>query len=156
MLHEAIGDLQTLAGDYGGALASYEAAAALAEPGAARPRSSTASASLHLRRGEWELAEASLATALGGLEGAAAARATADRSLAAHRRGLEDDAARFAAEALALAEAGRRPAARAQAHNILGILATSRGDGAEAVAPPRAGARARGDETATTPRRQRR
>ena len=32
VLHESIGDLQTLAGDYGGALASYQAAAALASP----------------------------------------------------------------------------------------------------------------------------
>ena len=91
VLHAAIGDLQTLAGDYGGALASFQAAAALAEPGLAAEVEHRIG-DLHLRRGEWELAEASLATALEGLEGEAAARATADRSLAAHRRKQEDDA----------------------------------------------------------------
>ena len=132
-LHEAIGDLETLAGDYGAALASYEAAAALASPELA-PEVEHRIGGLHLRRGAWELAEAALAAALGGLEGAAAARATADRSLAAHRRGLETDAATFAADALTLAEAAEDAAARAQAHNILGILAASRGEDAEAVA----------------------
>jgi DNA-binding SARP family transcriptional activator len=131
-LHESIGDLQTLAGDYGPALASYQAAAALASPELA-PEVEHRIGALHLRRGEWELAEASVAAALDGLEGAAAARATADRSLAAHRRGLPDEAARLAAEALGLAEEAGDPRARAQAHNILGILAASRGDGNAAV-----------------------
>jgi DNA-binding SARP family transcriptional activator len=131
-LHESIGDLETLAGDYGAALASYEAAAALAGPELA-PEVEHRIGGLHLRRGAWELAEAALAAALDGLEGAAASRATADRSFAAHRRGLEEEAASLAAAALALAEDADDPAARAQAHNILGILAASRGQAAEAV-----------------------
>ena len=131
-LHEAIGDLEMFAGDYGAALASYQAAAALAGPVEAAGVEHRIGI-LHLRRGEWELADASLVAALGGLDGAAAARATADRSLTAHRRGLEDDAASLAAEALELAESAEDLSARAQAHNILGILASSRGEGEEAV-----------------------
>ncbi len=127
LLHESVGDLETLAGDYGAALASYQAAAAFASPALA-PEIEHRIGALHLRRGEWELAEASLAAALGGLDGAAAARATADRSLAAHRRGLTDEAVRLAAEALALADAAGDLRTWAQAHNILGILAASAGD----------------------------
>jgi DNA-binding SARP family transcriptional activator len=131
-LHAAIGDLETLAGDYGGALASYQAAAAMAGPELA-PEVEHRIGVLHLRRGEWELAEASLAAALCGLEGAAAARATADRSLGAHRRGDADEAAALAADALALAEEAGDPRARAQAHNVLGIVAASRGESEDAV-----------------------
>ncbi|HEY7538151.1 MAG TPA: AAA family ATPase [Gaiellaceae bacterium] len=131
-LHEVVGDLETLAGDYAAALSSYQTAAALASPELA-PEVDHRIGALHLRRGEWELAEASLAAALEGLEGAPAARATADRSLAAHRRGLPDEAARLAAEALGLAERAGDPRARAQAHNILGILAASGGDTAAAI-----------------------
>jgi tetratricopeptide (TPR) repeat protein len=149
-LHAGIGDLETLAGDYAAALASYETAAALAGPELA-PELEHRIGALHLRRGDWELAEASLATALERLEGAAAARATADRSLAAHRRGLPDDAARLAADALALAEEAGDVRARAQARNVLGILAASRGDDADAVAhleKSLALARAGGDDEA--------
>ena len=133
LLHEAVGDLETLAGDYGAALASYRTAAAFATPELA-PHVEHRIGVLHLRRGEWELAEASLAAALPGLRGAEAARATADRSLAAHRRGQPAEAGRLAAEALALAEQADDPRARAQAHNVLGILASSRGESEEAVA----------------------
>ena len=49
----------------------------------------------------------------------------------------------LAAEALALAEQAGDPRALAQAHNILGILAASRGDGAEPRQDLDAGARAR-------------
>ena len=63
---------------------------------------------------------------------------------------------RLAADALALAEAADDAAARAQAHNILGILAASRGDGRRGGRPPRAGARARGDERRRRRRRPRR
>ena len=133
VLHVGIGDLETLAGEYGAALGSYETAAALAEPASA-PGIEHRIGLLHLRRGEWDLAEASLAAALDGLKGEAAARATADRSLAAHRRGQADDAGRLAASALALAEEVDDRRARAQAHNILGILAASRGDYEDAVA----------------------
>ena len=131
-LHESIGDLETLAGDYGGALDSYEAAAALAAPerlAAVEHRIGL----LHERRGDWELAERSFEDALAAKpHGALAARIVADRSLNAHRRRRDDEAAALAQEALALAHAAVDPRALAQAHNILGVLASGRGEHAEA------------------------
>ena len=133
-LHEAIGDLETLAGEYGRALDSYEAAAALAGPerlGAVEHRIGL----LHERRGEWELAESSFEDALRtDPPPALAARIVADRSLNAHRRRRDDEAEALAQEALALAEQAADSRALAQAHNILGVLASGRGDHAEARA----------------------
>lgn len=137
-LHLGIGDLETLAGDYRAALASYETAAAVAAPDLA-PGIEHRIGVLHLRRGEWELADASLVIALEGLQGEAAARAMSDRSLAAHRRDRPDEAARLAASALELAEQADDSRARAQARNILGILAASRGDHETAIAELQAG-----------------
>jgi DNA-binding SARP family transcriptional activator len=131
-LHEAIGDLETLAGDYARALDSYEAAAALAPPerlAAVEHRIGL----LHERRGEWELAERSFEDALAATPGEAlAARIVADRSLNAHRRRRDDEAETLAQEALALAERAEDRRALAQAHNILGVLASGRADHTEA------------------------
>jgi DNA-binding SARP family transcriptional activator/tetratricopeptide (TPR) repeat protein len=131
-LHEAIGDLETLAGEYSAALDSYEAAAALAPPerlGAVEHRIGL----LHERRGDWELAESSFEDALATDPGPAlAARIVADRSLNAHRRRRDDEARKLAQEALALAEHADDQRALAQAHNILGVLATGRADHEEA------------------------
>ena len=132
-VHRELGDLETLAGDYGAALASYETAAALSPP-EDRPELEHRIGGVHLRRGAWELAEASLAVATAGLEGEAKARAVADRSLAAHRRGEPGAAQQLASEANELAEAAGDGRARAQARNILGILAASRGDSVTAIA----------------------
>jgi DNA-binding SARP family transcriptional activator len=127
--HLEIGDLETLAGDYGAALASYEAAAASAGEGEGERASIDYRLGLlHLRRGEWELADIRLDEARIGLQGSPAARALAGRSLANHRRGRDDDAAALASEALAEADASGDPVALAQAHNVAGILAGSRGD----------------------------
>ncbi len=152
VLHEAIGDLETLAGDYGAAFASYETAAALADP-AFLPEIERRIGLLHLRRGEWELGEASLAAASDGLDPASRSLAIADRALVAHRMG--DDAAAFelAESALALAEETSDPRALAQAHNILGMLAGGRGDSDEAVSHLDLGAsiaRSAGDAGAET------
>ena len=129
-LHEEIGDLLTLAGDYAAALESYEAAAALA------PEARLASIAhriglVHHRRGEWKLAESSLEEALATLpddEAALEARIVADRSLTAHHRRRDGDAQTLAEHALELAHAAGDRRAVAQAHNILGILASGRGD----------------------------
>jgi DNA-binding SARP family transcriptional activator len=133
-LHAAIGDLQTLAGEYGHALDSYEAAAALVEPeqlAAIEHRIGL----LHERRGEWDLAESSFEDALRmDPAPALAARIVADRSLNAHRRRRDDEAEALAQEALARAEQADDSRALAQAHNILGVLASGRGDHAEARA----------------------
>ncbi len=131
-LHEAIGDLETLAGNYGSAFASYETAAALAD-GASLPEIERRIGLLHLRRGEWELAEASLAAASEGLELASRSLASADRALAAHRLGDETAARELAGTALHLAEEIDDAGALAQAHNILGMLAGRRGDDGEAI-----------------------
>src|SRR5579871_5807308 len=123
-VNEQIGDLCTLAGDYAGALSSYEAAAALAGPerlGALEHRIGL----VHHRRGEWQLAESSFDRALIALDGDAApqrARLIADRSLNAHRLGRDGEAQDLAEEALGLAAAAGDRRALAQAHNILGIL----------------------------------
>ena len=134
-LHEEIGDLLTLAGDYAGALDSYEAAAALA-PADRLASIAHRTGLVHLRRGDWELAESSFAEALAALpEGATAleARLLADRSLTSHRRG-GGEAQALAERALELADAAGDRRAQAQAHNILGILASGRREHAEARA----------------------
>jgi DNA-binding SARP family transcriptional activator len=139
-LQLALGDLHTLLGSYGDALAAYEAAAAHCEPGDLATVEHKLG-SLHHRGGDWEAAEAHLEAALAALPAAAPgpgawadpvvaerARLVADRSLVAHRRGRADQAGQLAAEALALAEAVGEEAALAQCHNLVGMLATSAGD----------------------------
>jgi len=133
-IHERSGDLRTLAGDYGGALASYESAAALGAPerlGALEHRIGL----VHHRRGDWTLADSSFESALAALpdgEDGERARILADRSLNAHRAGRDADALELAGDALALADTAGDRRALAQAHNILGILASGRGDPKEA------------------------
>ncbi len=131
-LHEAVGDLQTLAGDYAAALESYEAAAALTAPDRLAGVAHRIGL-VHHRRGEWDLAESSFVEALGaGPDGCAEARVLADRSLTAHRRRADGEARTFAERALVLAGDRGDRRALAQAHNILGILASGAGDHAEA------------------------
>lgn len=133
-LHESIGDLYTLLGEYGSALKSYETAAALCPP------SDLASVehklgNVYERRGEWDLAESHLEAALLALETGPAgdrARVYADWSLAAHHRGNIDLALKLARQALDLAEAAHDTRALARAHNILGILTGKQDRRAEA------------------------
>ncbi|MEX1252818.1 MAG: AAA family ATPase [Dehalococcoidia bacterium] len=130
-LHEAIGDLHTLAGEYGAALHSYETAAALAEPARAAVLAHKLAA-LHHRRGEWELAERHFASALDELEKTGrvdeSARLYADWSLTAYRQGDVARALELAERSLSLAQGAADRSALAQAHNILGILAGARGE----------------------------
>jgi predicted ATPase len=127
-LHESIGDLHTLGGDYRAAVTSYETAAAQddsADLAVLEHKLGT----VHDRRGEWDLADSHFAAALEALAdgGAARARILADRSLSAHRRGDDAEALELAEEAVAVADAAGDPRALAQAHNILGVLAKARG-----------------------------
>jgi DNA-binding SARP family transcriptional activator len=117
-LHEAIGDVHTLRGEYAAALAAYDAAAAHAGPDRLAALEHKIG-SVHERRGEWEPAERHLqeALALGGPP----ARIQSDRSLVAWRRG-DADAPALAREALTLAERDDDAQAAAQAHNVLGLL----------------------------------
>jgi predicted ATPase/DNA-binding SARP family transcriptional activator len=130
-LHEAIGDMHTLLGAYRAALQSYETAAALHEP-EALPRIERKLADIYRRRGEWELAESHLQSALEALgeQGSVVERARlyADRSLTAHRCGRMEQAQQLAGRALSLAEETGDTRALVEAHNILGILASRAGD----------------------------
>lgn len=126
-LHEAIGDSLTVLGEYAAALASYETAAALAD-GHRVGLLEHKLGSVHHRRGDWDLAAAHFGAAADSLQGEAPARLLADRSLNEHRRGNDGEALSLAAEALKLAEETGGPQALAQAHNLLGLLASSRGE----------------------------
>ncbi|HEX6677510.1 MAG TPA: BTAD domain-containing putative transcriptional regulator [Actinomycetes bacterium] len=132
-LQLALGDLHTLLGEYGNALAAYEAAAARCQPGDLAVVEHKL-AGLHHRRGDWEAAEVHLEAALAALDAAAGAddafraRLVADQSLTARRRGRGEAAAELAVRALELAEAAGDPAALAQCHNLVGMLAAGAGD----------------------------
>ena len=135
-LHERIGDLRTLRGDYGGALASYEIAAAQSEP----PALATIEHKLgdvHHRRGEWELAEARFLAALDAAptkERGLRARIQADLALTLHHAGRAERAEILAREALTLAVTAADRRAQAQAHNMLGVLARNAGEPQAALA----------------------
>jgi DNA-binding SARP family transcriptional activator len=137
-LRLALADVLTLLGDYAGAIAQLESAAALAEPdrqGAIEHRLGL----VHARRGDWDRADSHLLAALATADaGATASRADrsallADRSGVAHRRGADHEAEQLAIEALTVAEAAVDPAGIARASNILGIVARSRHDLAAAT-----------------------
>jgi DNA-binding SARP family transcriptional activator len=131
-LHEALGDLRALAGDYAGALADYAAAGAAGGP---EPAITRKSGELHHRLGEWEAAEAAFAGATAHPAASPAERATALAawSLTARRRGDLARAARYAGEALTLAEAADDPRALVRAHGAAGALAAQAGDHAQAL-----------------------
>jgi DNA-binding SARP family transcriptional activator len=127
-LYERMGDLRTLLGDYTGALANYERAAALGE-GELLAQTEQKLGEVHHRRGEWELAEARLRAALDVAPFEASvlrARVTADLSLTLHRAGAAG-AADLARQAASLAEEAGDDLARAQAYNLLGVLARAQG-----------------------------
>jgi predicted ATPase/DNA-binding SARP family transcriptional activator len=136
-LQESIGDVHTLSGRYEAALTSYESAAAVAEPARLAAIEHRLGA-VHHRLGHWDRADRHFEAALAavgqdGGDGARRARILADRSLTAHLRERVDQALELAREALELAEAAGDAEAVAQAHNILGILASRSGDRAEAL-----------------------
>jgi DNA-binding SARP family transcriptional activator/predicted ATPase len=134
-VHERIGDLCTLLGDYGGALAGYESAAALCEP-AALAAIEHKIGGVHQRRGEWERAEARFLAALDaapGEERGLRARIQADLGLTFHHAGQPERATTLAREALVLAEAAADLRAQAQAHNMLGVLARNQGEAETAI-----------------------
>ncbi|MGH8931141.1 MAG: ATP-binding protein [Egibacteraceae bacterium] len=122
-LHEAVGDLQTLAGEYGAALKRYETAAALGADVEQKL------GQIHHRRGHWALAERHFAAAFTATDQPGTrSRLEADRSLNAHRAGDAAEAQAHAARALRLAEEAGDGLALAQARNISGVLASSRGE----------------------------
>src|SRR5215218_8370065 len=130
-LQAAVGDLETLLGNYDAALAAYATAAAEAG-GDERWLVEQKLGAVCARRGDWDGAERHLAAAQIGLGtgGAQARRAglAVDRGLVAHRQGRPGDAERLAAEALALATEAGDADALARAYGITGMLASSGGD----------------------------
>jgi DNA-binding SARP family transcriptional activator len=130
-LRALLGDLRTLAGEYGAAIREYEAAAALVpgEAAAALAVLDHRLALVHQRRGDATAADGHFAAALAAMpRGAERARVLADRSLNARDAGAADDAARLADEALVEAEASGDRDAIARASNVAGVLATEHGD----------------------------
>jgi DNA-binding SARP family transcriptional activator/tetratricopeptide (TPR) repeat protein len=137
-LRLALADVLTLLGDYAGAIVQLESAAALAEPegqGVIEHRLGL----VHARRGDWDRADSHLLAALSAVAGdrtpgpVERSALLADRSGIAHRRGADDDAERLAVEALTVAEDAGDLAGIARASNILGIVARSRHDLADAT-----------------------
>lgn len=140
-LHEAIGDLYTLRGDYNAALHRYRTAAALCEP-ACHANLEHKLGNVHQRRGEWDLAESHYLASLESLdednpepqELVFRVRLYSDRSLAAYSNGQHEQAYQFAARALELAQQSDDPYALAQANNMLGLLARAGGNHDQAIA----------------------
>ncbi len=135
-LHVIVADLETRLGDYAGALASLEVAAAGCAPeelGGVEHHLGR----LHHRRGEHALARAHLLAALDGTPEAdlrARASLTTDLGLATHALGDRDGARSLARTAVALADGARDPRVLGQARNLLGMVATTDGDTDEALA----------------------
>ena len=135
ILHESIGDLFTLLGEYNNAIKSYETAAALCVP-AALANVEHKLGNVYERLGEWDLAESHYEMTLDifGQEESEGecSKVYADWSLAVYHRGQIDRAINLAKQALNLAEEAQDTKALAQAHNILGILASNQHKAEEA------------------------
>ncbi len=133
-LHEAIGDLLTLEGRYGDAIASFEKAAALTPEGSAGANGRLAALARKLgdvrqRLGDWDSAEAHYTEAELSLgPGRERARVLAERALNAHRAGRAEVARELAARAADDAKEAGDMRALAQTHNVEGILASHRGE----------------------------
>ncbi len=132
----ALGEVQTVQGEYADALVSLETAAAASAPGDL-PEVEHRLGRLQHRRGDYALARAHLEAALTGLPDdrvAARAAVTADLALAAYSLGELDRAQDLASDAGRLAEQADDVRSQCQAQNLLGILATSAGDTETALA----------------------
>jgi predicted ATPase/DNA-binding SARP family transcriptional activator len=132
VLHEAIGDLLTLRGSYNQALSNYEGAAALIDPiedAQVMSRLEMKLGEVYHRRGEWILAASHYEQAFNRMaDGGQKARLLTDWSLTTHHSGDSRQALDLARQALDLADPIDDQIAMAQAYNVLGILANSRGD----------------------------
>jgi tetratricopeptide (TPR) repeat protein len=131
VLHEAIGDVLLLQGNYLLALASYETAAAQCSL-PQLPILEHKLGKVQHALGRWELAECHFQAALDGLlEGqdhAHCARMLADWSLTAYSRGETVRAVELAENALAFSRQCQDDLAVAQAQNMMGLLMHSLGD----------------------------
>jgi DNA-binding SARP family transcriptional activator len=150
-VHASIGSALVRLGRYDEALVALDQAAATAEGDPARRGDiEHRIADVYDRLGDWELAQAHLeaASELSVRGDGHHARVLADLALVRHRRGREAEA-RATAEAAVEASASGDGAARAQAGNVLGMVALAEGDATaaqEILAEAVAGARATGDD----------
>jgi predicted ATPase/DNA-binding SARP family transcriptional activator len=130
-VHQAIGELYTLQGNYAAAIQSFQTAAALS-PSQGLSALEARLADVYHRLGDWKLAEGHLQSALelleesGKLEQRAVLYAT--WSDIAHHQNQSGRAHSLALRALELAESAGEPHALAKAHNMLGILARDQSD----------------------------
>ena len=130
----ALGGELVVLGRYREALAEFETAAAIASGQQGGDRAALAGiehklADVHHRLGDWDLAEAHLATVAELAEDPGhLARAAADRAVVAFRRGNTVQAESLGQAALDSARAAADPGAMAQALNVLGMLAARGGD----------------------------
>ncbi len=129
-LQERIGDLRTMLGDYSGALAAYEVAAAHCGSASDLAAVEHKLGEVRHRRGEWDRAESHLLAALasaGDDQPGLRARIQADLGLTLLSAGNLVRATELAQDALMLAESAQDTRAGAQAHNLLGVIARSEG-----------------------------
>jgi tetratricopeptide (TPR) repeat protein len=131
-LHGAIGELKTRLGDYAGAIASFEAAAALADTDG-QAFLELALARAHLRRGDLVAADRHLDAALAAeADPRLRAQALVTRSIVKRRAGEIAAAEHAALKALALATGQADAAAAGTANRMLGLIALDREDPAAA------------------------
>ncbi len=125
-IRESMAGLHALKGDYGVALAGFEAAAAgAADAGLGRIEAKIAN--VHARLGQWDLADAHFGAAIDTLsdDPATRSRALAAWASTAHRTGETERAGRLALQALDDATLADDRLALAEAHNVLGIVQRS-------------------------------
>ncbi|MFN8622453.1 MAG: AAA family ATPase [Chloroflexota bacterium] len=128
-LRTQLADVLTLLGDYAGALAHLEAAAAVSTPGAEVGALEHRIGIVHARRGDWSRAETHLGAALDATsDRGSRARILADRSAVAERLGDRVEARRRAVDALALAMDAGDAVGAARARGLLGMLDRRAGD----------------------------
>ena len=137
----ALGEIRTALGDYAGAVAALEAAAAVTDEDGL-PAIELRLGRVHARRGDPATAASHLDAAIEALEArndgqagdVTLAHALVDRAHVAVAAGDLDLASRSGRRALALAQAGGDVAAEGAAYRMLGLIARERGDLDEARA----------------------
>ena len=133
-IQRELAEIRTAQGDYTGAIAALEAAAALSDAGDI-PAIDLRLGRVHARRGDLRTAASHLDTAIDALEESEApsdvallVRALVERAVVAQRSGHPDVATTTAARALDLARTDEDDVGTAAAQRVLGLLARDRGD----------------------------
>ena len=133
-LEVEIGELLMIHGDYAGAVAALESAAAVASD-VDLPGVELRLGRVHARRGDMLTAASHLDAAIDGMESrsdppsrALLSRTLAERAMVAVRSGDNATATAAADRALSLAEAASDDQARGAAYRVLGLLAREQGD----------------------------